>query len=147
MDMGLNEQILENVSPELIRPLLALCMRTLQPNSTGTYEQLIQEIQSVSRVCHNLEEELLCTRLKGMAHVRMQAMRDAQEWVEKQGDEADSIDVHVNRWYVEMLVNGENRAYVVSYVDDGVDRQRMERKVKALVVEATEGDTIVAIGG
>lgn len=147
MKTPINEQILSTVSDELIRPLLALSMRALRPSSIETYKQLLREVKVLRSACSSVEESLLCRKLDMMISLRMYAMLDAQKWAQKQGHTAEAIGVYINRWQVEMLIDGENREYLVSYVDDGVDKKRMERKVKPLIIEAAESDLASVMDG
>ncbi|HEU5015991.1 MAG TPA: hypothetical protein VFT66_25935 [Roseiflexaceae bacterium] len=147
MKAKIDEQILENVPDELIRPLLALCMRALRENSIPEYRKLIRELNALREACTGLEEQLLWARLDAKIYLQMHAMLEAEKWAKKHGHTAKAISVYVNRWYVQMVVDGENKEYVISYADDGIDKRRMEQKRKAVVQEAIGDDMASAMLG
>jgi hypothetical protein len=143
MKPTVDQQILEQIPDELVRPLLALCMRTLRYNSVDTYQQLIHELDALREVCTGLDEQLLWSRLNSMIQLRLIAMLNVQQWAQERGHSAEPAGVYINRWYIDMIVDGKNKGYLVSYADDGVDEERMERKSKAVVIEATEDDSVL----
>jgi hypothetical protein len=143
MAPDIDQHILDQVPDDLIRPLLALCMRTLRYNSFTTYEQLLQELRTIRATDESLDVQLLWSHLTGIIRLRMRAMQDAKEWLHLQGQIAEPTEVYVNRWYVGMMVDSQPKGYLVSYTDDGIDYEAMERKSRAVVREATEDDSVL----
>lgn len=135
-----DESVLDGIPDELIRPLLAISIRAFRPHTINGYKQLLKEIRRLVRPCHEAGgESLFYIDIENMVNRRMQAMLDAQEWARKSDPVAEVTDIEINRWYVNIHSNGQNRALLVAYERAGVDR-RLEEKVRAVVTEASDRD-------
>ena len=139
----INQEVLDHVPDELIRPLLALCMRTLRYNSLETYGQVLQELSAIHISNESEEVQFLRGRLRSAIQLRMRAMQDAQQWLQAEGHDAEPTEVYVNRWYVGMLVDSQRKGYLVAYEADGIDQEAMEEKARAVVLEATKDDHVL----
>jgi hypothetical protein len=138
----INQEILNSVPDELIRPLLALCMRTLQYNSRETYEDILEELNAIQTSNEIQAVQFLRGRLRSAVQLRICAMQDVQQWLRANGQDAEPTEVYVNRWYVGMLVDGQRKGYLVSHAPDGIDQEAMEEKSRAVVLEATQDDSV-----
>jgi hypothetical protein len=138
----INQEILNSVPDELIRPLLALCMRTLQYNSRETYEDILEELNAIQTSNEIQEVQFLRGRLRSAVQLRICAMQDVQQWLRAKGQDAEPTEVYVNRWYVGMLVDGQRKGYLVSHEPDSIDQEAMEEKSRAVVLEATQDDSV-----
>ena len=70
----------------------------------------------------------------------MRVMLDAQTWGRQTDPELEATFVAPHRWMVTLSKEGYEQDVLVNYVRDGVDRERMEEKLRPVVVEATEDD-------
>jgi len=75
-----------------------------------------------------------------MVSQRMYAMIDAEQWARQTDPIAAATGSAVNRWSVEVFSNGQNQTLLVAYERAGVNYQRREEKVRAVVTAANEKD-------
>jgi hypothetical protein len=137
----IDEQILDGIPEELIRPLLAMCMHALQPHTIESYKQLLKETRRLGRACGEAGGQgLFYIDLENSVNWRMYAMLDAQTWARKTDPDAEATDIEVNRWLVNVHSSGANRALLVAYERAGIDRRTLEERARAIVIEASDRD-------
>jgi hypothetical protein len=132
----LDEEILDDIPDELIRPLLALCLRALKPNTIESYKQVLKEGRRLGRACRVTPSARLAYHLpETRVVVRLHRMQEAQAWAQKIDPDAEVTSILVNRWYVNTIIHGEQRPLLVEHHLIRPDRLR------TLVTEADVDDT------
>jgi hypothetical protein len=132
----IDEQILADIPDELIRPLLAMCMRVLLPNTIVSYKQLLKESRRLDRASRIAPmSSLAYFRLERMATIRLDRLQEAQDWAQKSDPAAEVTLIGVNRWIVNTRIHGEQRPLFVEHQPIGVYRSR------TVITEANERDT------
>lgn len=136
-----DESVLDDIPPELIRPLLAISIRASRPHTIETYQALLDEMEALLYPCAKAGgESLYYVRIRSRILQSMRAMIDAQTWGRQTDSELKATFVAPHRWMVILSKEGYEQDVLVNYVRDGVDRERMEEKLRPVVVEATEDD-------
>lgn len=136
-----DERILDGIPDGLVRPLLAISIRATRLNTIEDYKQLLKDIRKLSKPCHEAGgKSLYYVDVKNDVTRRLEALRAAQKWARKTDPAAEASDIGVNRWYVGVYSNDTYRGLLVAYERAGVDRRRMEEKIRLVVTEASERD-------
>lgn len=137
-----DERILDGIPDELIRPLLAISIRATRPNTIDDYKQLLKDIRKLVRSCSEAGgSSLYYIDVENAVEQRLAALLAAQKWARKTDTAAEAKHIGVNRWYVNIHSgNGDYRGLLVAYERAGLDRRRMEEKVRFVVTEASERD-------
>jgi hypothetical protein len=137
----IDEQVLEGIPEELIRPLLAMCIRALQPHTAESYKQLLKETRRLGRACSAAGgQSLFYIDLENIITRRMYPMLDAQTWARKTDPTAEATSIEVDRWIVDVHSSGTNRALLVTYERAGIDRRTLEERARVIVTEASDRD-------
>src|SRR5215213_10168258 len=118
----IDEQVLDGIPDELIRPLLAMSIRTFRPHTIESYKKLLKDARKLRQKCLELGGQSgYYLDLENMVNERMQAMTHAQAWARKADSEAEATSIDINRWRVNVHSNGHNRALLVAYERAGMD--------------------------
>jgi hypothetical protein len=137
----IDEQVLEGIPEELVRPLLAMCIRALQPHTVESYKQLLKETRRLGRACGEAGgQSLFYIDLEDLVSRRMYPMLDAQTWARKTDPTAEATSIEIERWIVNVQSSGTNRALLVTYKRAGVDRRTLEERARVIVTEADDDD-------
>ena len=137
----IDEQVLEGIPEELIRPLLAMCIRTLQLHTVESYKQLLKETRRLGRACGETGgQSLFYIDLEDLVTRRMYPMLEAQTWARKTNPAAEAASIEIDRWIVDVHSSGTNRALLVSYERVGIDRRTLEERARVIVTEAGDRD-------
>ena len=136
-----DEQILDGIPDELIRPLLAISIRATRLSTIDDHKKLLKDIQNLTEPCYEARGESgYYLHVKNMVERRMEALIAAQRKARKTDPSAEATDIDVNRWYVGIHSNSAYRGFLVSYERAGLDRRRMEERIRLVVTEAGERD-------
>ena len=136
-----DESVLDDIPSELIRPLLAISIRATHPHTIETYQALLDEMEALLYPCAKAGgESVYYVRVRNQILQSMRAMIDAQTWGQQRDPALEASFVTHHRWMVTLSKAGYHQDVLIHYVRDGVDRERMEEKLRPVVVEATEDD-------
>ncbi|MEM8529741.1 MAG: hypothetical protein AAGF95_02805 [Chloroflexota bacterium] len=136
-----DESVLDDIPSELIRPLLAMSIRADRPHTIETYQALLDEMEPLMEACSKAGgQSLYYVKIRAKILRCMRVMIDAQTWGQQRDPALEATSVDIYSWVVGLSKEGYHQDVLLQYKGDGLDYETMEKKIRPVVVEATEDD-------
>lgn len=133
----IDETVLDSIPDVLIRPLLAISIRSTEINSLEDYEELLKDIEKISKACSDAGgQSLYYVNVKSAITQRLEAAQAAMDWVHQTDPSADFGGIEISRWNVHVYSDKNVRNLFVGYKPAGLDPTTMEEDIEFVITEA-----------
>ncbi len=135
----IDEQLLDSIPIDLIRPLLVLSIRAAHLHTIEDCRKLLKDVRKLSKRCSDAGgESLYYVHLYNVAAQRLHVLLAVQRKVRKMDPTAKAEDINISRWRVDVSTKGQYSSWFVSFKRGGLDQRRMEEYIRTVITEASD---------
>ena len=134
-----DEQLLDSIPDDLIRPLLVLSIRAAHLDTIEDCRKLLKDVRKISKRCSDAGgESLYYVHLYNIAAQRLDVLLAVQRKVRQTDPSAKAEYINISRWSVAVSTKGQYRSWFVSFKRGGLDKRRMEEYIRTVITEASD---------